>query len=786
MGRIPDAAQGTSEMPLYVYGLAHPRAQPRSISGLDVTRLRPISDQMSKSNSTTVLTLIPKISNPTTLGDYRPISLSNFSSKIISKVLASRLGTMLPKIVDLTQNGFIKGRSIHESIALVQELIQSIDKKTFGGNIVMKVDISKAYDRMEWRFVIRALRSLGFAEKVVDLIYRLISAVSYTISVQGNLHGMIKATRGLKQGDPLSPMIFILAQQIFSYGLTKLHDNKQMMHYDMGPRVEKVTHLLYADDMLLFFNGGQKTIKNLKILIDKYALSSGQMISYDKSSIYCSKHITSTRINNIKSRLQCKVGSLPFTYLGSPIFKGYGKVSYFEELIHKIVQRLESWRGKFLSFAGKITLLKAVLSSLPIHILSATVVPKKVIQRVEKYFKSFLWGQNGEDRTHWVSWNKVCTPKAEGGLGLRRLQDTVDGLNGKLAWSIIKKSSLWSKLLNKKYRVEGHLSTSSSASRTWKCLLPHVQRLLDNSTWIIGKGDISFWTDNWSGSILFPEDNSDMTFKEAQDITPYLPELLTPAQMEFFNQVTLDEEVGDNLIYTNSKDGLFSVKSYIKLLKEPGPHLEWSDKIWHPSLPAKYGAFLWKVINRAVPVDGEIMRKGIMGPFKCNCCEKGNIETSDHLFILSDVAKIVWDHLENLIGRKTPRISFTHFFMAWMKDWNLRSQIGYTTLGIFGFGIWEIWRARCQARFQDIQMNPYNIIRAIIAKSQLVNLCIDPKKIATNWESVALERLRIPIKNVGQGRGSWYNWKKPALGEMKLNVDGEYKSNVGTVGGIVR
>lgn len=119
----------------------------------------------------TLLMMIPKVSRPRALMDFRPISLSTFVSKVIYGILASRLSKYLPEIIDEHQFGFVQGRSIHESIELAQKMVADIDRRTEGGNIILKYDMSKAYDRVEWRFLLRALRAMGFSSDFRCLLY---------------------------------------------------------------------------------------------------------------------------------------------------------------------------------------------------------------------------------------------------------------------------------------------------------------------------------------------------------------------------------------------------------------------------------------------------------------------------------------------------------------------------------------------------------------------------------------------------------------------------------------
>lgn len=163
-----------------------------------------LGDYLQQRVTATSITLIPKITKPRSLADYRPISLCNFSSKVVSKILASRLAGVLPQVINEQQFGFVKGRSIHESIALAQEMIMDLDRRSQGGNIVFKYDMSKAYDRLEWRFLLRAMGAMGFSPGFQDLIYRSICNIRYRVCVNGFYSSEFRSSRGVRQGDPLS------------------------------------------------------------------------------------------------------------------------------------------------------------------------------------------------------------------------------------------------------------------------------------------------------------------------------------------------------------------------------------------------------------------------------------------------------------------------------------------------------------------------------------------------------------------------------------------------------
>uniref|UniRef100_M1CSU0 Non-LTR retroelement reverse transcriptase n=1 Tax=Solanum tuberosum TaxID=4113 RepID=M1CSU0_SOLTU len=177
------------------------------------------ANSLPKSITHTNLVLIPKKSNVQSFSDMRPISLSSFVNKIFSSIIHDRLQDILPKIISSNQSGFVKGRSIIENVLLTQELISYISKRGKPSNVVIKLDMAKAYDRVSCFFLMKILRKMGFSNKVVDLIWRLITNNYYSVIINGQPHGFFHSTRGVKQGDPLFPALFILSAEVLTRAL---------------------------------------------------------------------------------------------------------------------------------------------------------------------------------------------------------------------------------------------------------------------------------------------------------------------------------------------------------------------------------------------------------------------------------------------------------------------------------------------------------------------------------------------------------------------------------------
>ena len=188
-------------------------------------------DELPRGWKATFLALIPKKDDPESFSEFRPISLCNVCYKFIAKIMANRLGTILPKLVSPEQGAFVSGRLIHENVALTQELVQSLDGGLQGGNVILNIDMDKAYDRLNWDFLFAVLQKFGFSMSWVDLIKKCVKDNYFSVLIDGSSSEFFISSRGLRQGDPISPALYVLAEEVLSRGLTYMVENKLILPY---------------------------------------------------------------------------------------------------------------------------------------------------------------------------------------------------------------------------------------------------------------------------------------------------------------------------------------------------------------------------------------------------------------------------------------------------------------------------------------------------------------------------------------------------------------------------
>ncbi|XP_015158226.1 uncharacterized protein [Solanum tuberosum] len=710
------------------------------IVGADITRLviaffcgHTLPNFITHTN----LVLLPKKEDVNNFAHMRPISLSSFINKIISRLVHDRIVDVLPKIISPTQSGFVKGRSITENVLLAQEIIRDIQMRNQHINVVVKLDMAKAYDRVSWIFLTKVLHKFGFSKVIIDMIWRLISSNWYSFLINGQSNGFFQSSRGLKQGDPLSSTLFIIAAEALARGLDSLHSDKNYKGYGLPKWSPAINHLSYADDTILFCSGARSSVIKMMTVIRDYEEISGQMVNKAKSAFYL--HDKTPLIVPIRMRKLTGIrqGNFPFTYLGCPVFYGRKINSHFEDLVRKVARRILSWQNKFLSFRGKYILISHILQSIPVYLSSAMNPPKKIIAQLHQIFAKFFWGNTSNiNGKHWVDWSDMCYPKAEGGLGFRSLHDVNNAMFAKLWWRFrVSISSLWSNYMRNKYCKKLHPTVvrNSAASHVWRKLLVVREEVEHEIWWQVKAGSSSFWYDNWTkqGALFFTEGES--AGEEELEVKEFIgngswkiEKLQEHISEEMICHIVKNIQpntyaLNDKPWWMGNSIGVFSAKSAYHLLRNKRDIIDWMSCIWIKGLPLKFSFFLWRVWKKRIATDDNLRRMRMHIVSKCYCCDKGELETMTHLLLTAPIAQRLWKQFASCASLNIDGIHLHHLLIKWWK-YEGNPKLQQIMKAIPTIVTWELWKMRNSIRhdkkvsfdkmFSQCQMTVHRLIKA--------------------------------------------------------------------------
>jgi hypothetical protein len=263
-----------------------------------------------------VIVLIPKIANPDHLKNFMPISLCNVLYKIASKVLANRLKVILPVIISEHQSAFVLGRLITDNALIAYECLHTIHKQhAKRPYFALKIDMMKAYDRVEWAYLHGCLVKLGFSMDWFNTVMRCVTNVRYAFRVNGELTSPVVPSRGIRQGDPISPYLFLLCTE----GLSSLLFQKESLGVLHGVHNSRsgppISHLLFADDSIFFARSDARSVDALKETLSLYCQGSGQKINLEKSSVFSGLHCQEQVKADVINRLGVHNEALRETYL---------------------------------------------------------------------------------------------------------------------------------------------------------------------------------------------------------------------------------------------------------------------------------------------------------------------------------------------------------------------------------------------------------------------------------------------------------------------------------------
>ncbi|XP_061346756.1 uncharacterized protein LOC133292365 [Gastrolobium bilobum] len=287
-----------------------------------------------------------------------------------------------------------------------------------------RIDLAKAYDRLNWSFVNKVLLEAG---------------------IPMNLRN--------PQGDPISPYLFVLRMDKLSHLIAEAVSNKRWKLMRVGRHGPLISHLMFADDLVLF---GVANLDQLEVMMDclkKFCDMSGQAVSIEKTSIYFSRNACPSTKESITKASGFKAANSLGKYLGSMLYHGRERRRNYSNVINRVKARLSNWKSHLLSFAGRVTLANSVLGSIPVYHMQHGSLPISVCNEIEKIQRSFIWGDTREKKkVHLIAWDNLCKPKSARGLGIHKLKIHNEAFLHKIVWKIINdKEALWVQVLTRKY-----------------------------------------------------------------------------------------------------------------------------------------------------------------------------------------------------------------------------------------------------------------------------------------------------------------------------------------------
>ncbi|GMI85899.1 hypothetical protein HRI_002259200 [Hibiscus trionum] len=721
----------------------------------------------------THIVLIPKTDAPTRLAQYRPISLCNVLFKIISKVIANRFQKALSVCIDTAQSAFVPNRLITDNIIVAYETLHYLRNKRVGkqGEFALKLDMNKAYDRVEWVFIEGMLLKMGFDDQWVSRILQCISTVSYSVVINGEVGPVFFPTRGLRQEDPLSPYLFLICSE----GLSSLLRNAATYGSLRGIRINRyaprITHLLFADDSLLFGDATAKGARRIKSILDSYARSSGQLINFDKSGIFFGSNVVEENKEDVCRVLGVSMTTNPEKYLGLPTFVGRDKKKAFADLRGRFLKCSKNWNSCKLSQGGKSIFIRSVLQALPLFAMCCFLFPKSICQELESIMARFCWQRSVERRgIHWCKWKDLSVPKDVGGLGFRDLAKFNIALLAKQGWRLLQDpSSLLARVLKAKYFPTTtflNASLGSAPSQIWRSLWSAKGLLQMGLKWRVGSGhSINIWNDYWlPGKELRKIESPphrlycrvSQLLNEAKDgwDTNILSQLFTEDEASSILEIQIPiSGRGDLVVWGLENTGIYSVSSGYKALinlsiHNASAHIVFKS-IWQANLPEKVKIQVWRFVMNYVPTKENLYTKRIAtDPYCQNCLFV--IEDNIHVVRDCGLAISCWHALNFSWPLQYNAVSFYDWF-EWIVNNNSKQRVTQALVLI-----WTLWTARNKQYHEGIKQNTHDVVtfvRSYCAEWVIANTC---------------------LRELPQTQPQ--PWMAPPHSLMKVNVDASFRS----------
>ncbi|KAA3469656.1 reverse transcriptase [Gossypium australe] len=428
----------------------------------------------------------------------------------------------------------------------------------------------------------------------------------------------------------------------------------------------EITHLLFADDCILFGEAINRGTEFLKNILQVYESCSGQSVNFSKSTVFYSPNTIEVNNDVVSKLLGVRTATNPEKYLGLPNMN----------LVDQILMRIEGWSNGFLSQGGKEVFIKAVLQAIPTYAMSCFLLPNSLCRTMESIFAKFWWEKGkGRRGIHWCQWSQLCRPKTEGGLGFRNLAQFNVALLAKQGWRFLTNpNSLVTRVFKAKYFPRSDFINSQLGNKTsyvWRSIWAAKGVLEKCLIWKVGTGtSISIYSDVWVPSQV---NSRLLTTVDGSNLNK-VAELIDSQSREWNREIPHE----DFLAWSGEHSGEFSVKSTYKLLQSFDPrayavqnvYKDFYRKLWLIDLPTKVKINAWKASWNYLPTRANLFYKKLTADALCPRCGVA-AKTIDHLFRECPLSVEVWSHIpdtENSWQRPPRQVVKINFDGAFDKD----------------------------------------------------------------------------------------------------------------------
>ncbi|GJR52475.1 RNA-directed DNA polymerase, eukaryota [Tanacetum coccineum] len=703
------------------------------------------SGNFPKGCNASFIALIPKIPDAKLVKDFRPISLIGSLYKIIAKILANRLVGVLGDLVSEVQSAFVADRQILDGPLILNEVLQwckAKKKQTF----IFKIDFEKAYDSVRWDFLGDVLNRFGFGAKWCGWIQECLRSSRGSVLVNGSTTEEFQFYKGLKQGDPLSPFLFILVMESLHLSFKRVEDAGMFNGIKINSSMT-LSHMFYADDAIFMGQWSKRNIDTLMYMLKCFERASGLSINLSKSKLM-GLAVSIEKVEEVTRHIGCGILNTPFSFLGSKVGGCMSRIKSWDEVIDKMVNRLSKWKMKTLSIGGRLTLLKAVFGSMPIYHMSIFKVPMLVLQRMESIRCHFFNGNDLDSkRSIWVSWNKVLTSKEKGGLGVSSLFALNRALMFKWVWRFFNQSdSLWVRVIHAIHGVDGRIGRAGNVGHTsiWCDIIKEMDRLASHGIDLIsmmhkkiGNGsNTSFWKDRWRGEQrlkeVFPRIYA-LEVNKHISVAFKFEQTSLSSSLRRMPRSGIESEQWDHLLdslegvmLSPSEDrwswdlngsGEFSVASARRYIDNNRlPDIS-SKTRWIKEVPIKVNVHAWKVRINGLPTRWNISRRGIDIPsILCPLCETG-VESSKHLFFNCSVVRAIFRRVCIWWDVSYMELDSFDEWISWITNLRLPSKHKRLLEGVC-YGLWWfIWAFRNKKIFGVVPSSKANIFDDLVLSS---------------------------------------------------------------------